>query len=266
MNVLKIRLAGQRIKYEVMKVTFDDADLLKAKGWKWVNKGNSLYFSENRLDILRDYDTFDSVDAGVAIHPIGDVCYEMGNSKGAIQMNNVLSALNHPILIAIRDANKGEGMTLLNANVYYEKNTIYEYTVEVGDGQFDASLLEIISIRCPITEEEYIVELRYDGKKMKGGAEELPFRGEPVSKKSMLTVPKEYADALDLPVLERRNILKFDDFVAEENQKDRKKPVSKVRTAKDYAEAAKNGYVKLREDYIHSFIVQHEPDHEPEEE
>ena len=266
MSVLKVKISGQRIRYEVMKVIFNESDLEAAKGWNWNYNGNTVCFNDNKLDILRDYETFDYIDAGVAIHPIGDVCYEMGNSKGMIQMDNVLSALNHTILVAYKQALDEDGMTLLNANVYYDKNTIYEYTVEVGDCQFDASLLEIISIRCPITEEEYIVELRYDGKKMKGGAEELPFRGEPVSKKSMLTVPKEYADALDLPVLERINILKFDDFVAEENQKDRKKPVSKVRTAKDYAEAAKNGYVKLREDYIHSFIDAHEPDHEPEEE
>ena len=255
-NVLKVKISGQRIKYEVMKVTFGESDLQKAKGWKWVNKGNSLYFSENRLDILRDYDTFDSVDAGVAIHPIGEICYELGNSKGVIQMDNVLSALNHPILIAIRDANKGEGMTLLNANVYYEKNTIYEYTVEVGDGQFDASLLEIISIRCPITEEEHIVELRYDGKKMKGGAEDLPFKGEPVSKKSMLTVPKDYADALGLGESKKQdNILRFGDFIKEN---DGKQPVKKVKFVKDY--------MKISEDYIHSFINEHERGVEPEEE
>ena len=61
-----MKISGQRIKYEVMKVTFGESDLQKAKGWKWVNKGNSLYFSENKLDILRDYDTFDCIDAGVA--------------------------------------------------------------------------------------------------------------------------------------------------------------------------------------------------------
>ena len=53
-----------------------------AKGWKWEHKGNSLYFSENKLDILRDYDTFDHIDAGVAIHPIGEIYYELGKSKG----------------------------------------------------------------------------------------------------------------------------------------------------------------------------------------
>ena len=160
MSVLKVKIVGQRIKYEIMKVTFSESDLQKAKGWKWIKKGNTLCFCENKLDIIKDYDTFDSVNAGVALHPIGDICFEIGNTKGKIAMDNVLSAINHPILIAIRDANKGEGMTLLNANAYYEKNTAYEYTVEVGDREsFDASLLEIISIRCPITEEEHIVEM-----------------------------------------------------------------------------------------------------------
>ena len=237
MSVLKVKIAGQRIKYEIMKVTFSESDLQAAKGWKWIKKGNTLCFCENKLDIIKDYDTFDSVDAGVALHPIGDICFEIGNTKGKIAMENVLSAINHPILIAIRDANKGEGMTLLNANAYYEKNTAYEYTVEVGDREsFDASLLEIISIRCPITEEEHIVEMRYNGKKMKGGIEGLPLKGKPISTKSMLTVPQDYAAALRLGENRKlENILRFDDFI--------------------------------KEDYIHSFIDEHEPDHElPEEE
>ena len=237
MSVLKVKIAGQRIKYEIMKVTFSESDLQKAKGWKWIKKGNTLCFCENKLDIIKDYDTFDSVNAGVALHPIGDICFEIGNTKGKIAMDNVLSAINHPILIAIRDANKGEGMTLLNANAYYEKNTTYEYTIEVGDRDvFDKSLLEIISIKCPITNEEHIVEMRYDGKKMKGGIDGLSFKGEPLSKKSMLTVPKDYAAALRLGEnIKLENILRFDDFI--------------------------------KEDYIHSFIDEHEPDHElPEEE
>ena len=236
MSVLKVKIAGQRIKYEIMKVTFSESDLQKANGWKWIKKGNTLCFCENKLDIIKDYDTFDSVNAGVALHPIGDICFEIGNTKGKIAMENVLSAINHPILIAIRDANKGEGMTLLNANAYYEKNTTYEYTIEVGDRDvFDKSLFEIISINCPITEEEHIVEVRYKGKKMKGGIEGLPFKGEPVSKKSMLTVPKDYAAALRLGENRKlENILKFDDF--------------------------------LKEDYIHSFIDEHERDHDLQEE
>ena len=219
-NVLKVKIAGQCIKYEVMKVTFEESDLQKAKGWNWNHNGNTLNFNDNKLDILQDYDTFDSFVAGVAIHPIGEIRYEMGNSKGVIQMDNVLSALNHPILIAIREANKSDDLTLLNANMYYEKDTIYEYTIEVGDTDFDASLLEFISVRCPITEEEHIVEMRYDGKKMKGGTEGLPFKGEPVSKKSMLTVPKDYADALGLGENRTQdNILRFGDFIKENDGK-----------------------------------------------
>ena len=124
--------------------------------------------------------------------------------------------------------------------------------------------MEIITIKDPITDEEYIVELRYDGKKMMGGADGLSFR-EPASDKSMfmLTVPKEYADALGLGESKKLdNLLRFDDFIKEN---DSKESVNKVKTAKDYNEAA-NGYVKLREDYIHSFIDAHERGIEPEEE
>ena len=244
MKVLKVKMSGQRIKYEVMKVSFKDSDLMKAKRWKWDNKG-SLYCTGNRLDILRDYETFDCIDAGVALRPIGEIYYEMGNSHGVITMDNVLYAINYKILVAYRRAKEEEGLTVLNADVY--DNNIYEYTIEVGDGElFDASLLEMVSIICPITEEQHIVELRYNGKKMKGGIEELPFRGEPVSNTSMLTVPQDYADALGLNENRRlKKILKFDDFINEENWKDGK---------------------SLKEDYIHSFINEHEPDHEPDEE
>ena len=51
-KVLKVKMSGQRIKYEVMKVSFKDSDLMKAKRWKWDSKG-SIYCTENRLDILR---------------------------------------------------------------------------------------------------------------------------------------------------------------------------------------------------------------------
>lgn len=243
-NVLKVKIRAQRIKYEIMKVSFEESDLMKAKRWKWDNKG-SLYCTGKRLDILRDYDTFDCIDAGVALHPIGEIYYEMGNSHGVITMDNVLNAINHKILVSYRRAKEEEGMTLLNADVY--DNNIYEYTIEVGDGElFDASLLEMVSIICPITDEQHIVELRYNGKKMKGGAEGIPFRGEPVSNTSMLTVPQDYADALGLNENRRlKKILKFADFINEENWKDGK---------------------SLKEDYIHSFINEHEPDHEPDEE
>lgn len=260
MSVLKVKVYGQRIRYEVAKVIFDDADLLKAKGWKWVNKGNSLCFCENRLDIIRDYDTFDCMDVGVAIRITGDISYEMGNTKGEISMDNVLSALNHPILTAIKEANNGDGLTLVSADVFDKKNTIYEYTVEVGDREaFDGSLLEIISIRCPIDDEEHIVEVRYKGQKMEGGPDGRLFR-DPVGDKVMymLTVPKDYADALGLGENRKQdNILRFADFI-NENWQDGKKPINKVKSVKEY--------VKIREDYIHSFIEQHEPDQEPEEE
>ena len=258
MKVLKVKMSGQRIKYEVMKVSFKDNDLMKAKRWKW-DKNGSLYYTGNRLDILRDYETFDCIDAGVALHPIGEIYYEMGNSHGVITMDNVLSAINHKILVAYRRAREGEGMTLLNANVYYDDNAVYEYTIEVGDDElFDGSLLEIISIQCPITEEEHIVELRYNGKKMKGGVEGLPFRGEPVSNTSMLTVPQEYADALHLGENKKLdNILRFEDFM-NENTNDGKKHINKVKSVKDF--------MQISEDYIHSFINEHEPDHEPDEE
>ena len=96
--------------------------------------------------------------------------------------------------------------------------------------------------------QEHIVELRYDGKKMEGGAEGLSFRGEPVSQTQMLSMTKEYADALGLSESKRLvNILAFDDFIREENKKDGKQH-------------------KVSEDYIHSFIEEHEPDHEPYEE
>ena len=257
MNILKVKLSGQRIKYEVMKVSFKDNDLIKAKRWKWDNNG-SLYYIGNRLDILRDYDTFDCIDAGVAIHPIGEINYEMGNTHGVITMDNVLNAINHKILVSYRRAKEEEGLTLLNADVY--DNNIYEYTIEVGDGElFDASLLEMVSIICPITEEQHIVELRYNGKKMKGGIEGLSFRGEPVSNTSMLTVPQEYADALGLDENRRlKKILKFEDFIKEDNTKDGKKPINQVKSVKDF--------MQIGEDYIHSFINEHEPDHEPEEE
>ena len=181
-------------------------------------------------------------------------------------MDNVLSALNHPILLAHRNATEEKGLRLTSATVYDEENTIYEYTLELADRDtFDPSLLEVITINGPIMEEdEHIVEVRYNGKKMNGGADGLPF-GDPMDKNYMLQMPKEYAEALHLPISESK-ILKFDDFIKEDNQKDRKKPANKVKTAKDYGKAAKNGYVKLREDYIHSFIDAHERDVEPEEE
>ena len=264
-NVLRVLIEGQRVKYQVSKVTFNENDLLKANAWRWDCERNALYPNENKLDIIKDYETFDCADIGVAIRTDGHIFYELGDTKGKMQNLNVLSAINHPILNAIDDANEREGLTLLSADVFDEQNTIYEYILEVGDKDFDEALLDIITVKDPITSEEYIVELRYGGKKMTGGLDGLPF-GDPMEDKSMyiLSVPQEYADALGLG--ESRNILKFEDFIKEENQKDRKKPASNVRTAKDYNEAAKDGYVKLREDYIHSFIDEHERGVEPDEE
>ena len=258
-NVLKVKIAGQRIKYQVSKVIFADSDLQKANAWKWDDKKKSLCLNDNKLDILRDYEAFDCADVGVAIRTTGEIFYELGDTKGKILNNNVLSALNHPILNAIEDAQDGDGLTLVSADVYDSENTIYEYIVEVADrNTFDTSLLDIITIKDPITDEEYIVELRYDGKKMMGGADGLSFR-EPASDKSMfmLTVPKDYADALGLGESKKLdNILRFGDFIKEN---DCKQQVNKVKSEKD-------GYVKLREDYIHSFIDEHERGVEPEEE
>ena len=269
MNVLKVSVAGQRIKYLVSKVTFTESDLQRANAMKWEDKKNYLYCDGSRLDIIRDYETFDCADIGVAIRTNGEIFYEMGDTKGKVVMNNVLSALNHPILTAIEDANEREGLTLLSADVFDSENTIYEYIVEVGDKDFDEALLDIITVNDPITDEEYIVELRYDGKKMKGGTDGLSFR-EPMDDKSMyiLSVPKDYADALGLG--ENRkfdNLMRFDDFIKEDNTKVGKQPAANmVKTAKDYDKAAKDGYVKLREDYIHSFIDEHERGVEPDEE
>ena len=256
MNVLKVSVAGQRIKYQVSKVTFTESDLQRANAMKWEDKKNYLYCDGSRLDIIRDYETFDCADIGVAIRHNGEIFYEMGNSKGTVVMHNVLSHLNHPILIAIDDANEREGLTLLSADVFDEQDTIYEYILEVGDRDtFDETLLDIITVKDPITSEEYIVELRYGGKKMTGGLDGLPF-GDPMEDKSMyiLSVPQEYADALGLGENKKLdNILRFDDFITEEYQKVGKKSAKK--------------YVKIREDYIHSFIDEHEPDHDlPEEE
>ena len=257
MSVLKVKVAGQRIRYEVSKVRFSEDDLQKANAWRWDDEKKSLYRYDYKLDILQDYDTFDNFVAGVAIQHNGEIYYELGCDKGEVVKPNVLSALTHPILIAIDDANDGDGLTLVSADVYDDENTIYEYIIEVSDGEpFDESLLEIITISDPITSVEYIVELRYDGKKMKmiGGADGLSF-SEPATDKSMfmLTVPNDYAAAIGLGENRKLdNLLRFDEFITEEYQKVGKKSAKK--------------YVKIREDYIHSFIDEHERGVEPDEE
>lgn len=268
-NVLKVTIAGQRYRYEVMRVEFDKGcNLLKdSSELKQGGDRNFLRFNDNRLDIS-DYKEFDHIEAGVAIYcRKKEIHFEFGKLSGKIPMNNVLSALNHPILLAQINANIEDGIRLTTATVYDEENTVYEYTLEVSNDDFDEALLEIITIRDPIMEEdEHIVEIRYDGKKMKGGADGLPF-GDALDKNYRLEMPKEYAEALHLPVPESRKLLKFEDFIREENLNGRKQPAANmVKSAKDYNEATKNGYVKLREDYIHSFIDEHERGVEPEEE
>ena len=74
----------------------------------------------------------------------------------------------------------------------------------------------------------------------------------------ILNMPKEYADALGLGEHRKLdNLLRFDDFIKEENTKVVKKR-NKVKSMKNY--------VEVREDYIHSFIDQHERGVEPDEE
>ena len=66
--------------------------------------------------------------------------------------------------------------------------------------------------------------------------------------KYIKSMSKKYADALGLAESKRLvNILGFDDFIREENRKDGKRH-------------------KVSEDYIHSFIDEHERGVEPEEE
>ena len=269
-NVLKVKIAGQRYRYDVMRVEFErDCDWLKdASELKQGGDRNFLRFNDNRLDVSK-YKQFDYVDAGVAIYcPKKEIHFELGKLSGKMPMENVLSALNHPILVAHRNASEEDGLRLTTATVYDKEDTIYEYTLEVGNDDFDEALLEIITIRDPIMEEDlHIVEMRYDGKKMTGGAERGLSYGEPIDRNYMLQMPKEYAEALHLPVPESRKLLKFEDFIREENLNGRKQPAANmVKSAKDYNEATKNGYVKLREDYIHSFIDEHERGVEPEEE
>ena len=89
---------------------------------------------------------------------------------------------------------------------------------------------------------------------MIGGTDGLSF-SDPASDKSMfmLHMPQDYADALGLGEHRKLdNLLRFDDFIKEEKQKVGKKSAKK--------------YVKIREDYIHSFIDQHERGVEPDEE
>ena len=42
-KVLKVKVAGQRIRYQVSKVTFAESDLQKANAWRWDDEKNSLF-------------------------------------------------------------------------------------------------------------------------------------------------------------------------------------------------------------------------------
>ena len=257
MSVLKVQLRGERYRYEVMQVIFAENNWLKDQSELIQGEQRDfLRFNDNRLDIS-DYEHFDHTEAGVAIRHTGEIFYEFCNLWGKMPMDNVLLALNHPILLAHRNANAADGLRLTSATVYDEENTIYEYTLELDDNDFDASLLEIIVIRDPIMEEEdYIVEIRYDGKKMIGGADGLSF-SEPATDKSMfmLTVPNDYAAAMGFGENRKLdNILRLDDFIKEEKKKVRK------------SHKGSEKYIKIREDYIHSFIDEHERGVEPDEE
>ena len=55
MGVLKVKIEGQRVKYETAKVIFDERDILKARSWKRDEKKNSLYSNDSKLDIIRDH-------------------------------------------------------------------------------------------------------------------------------------------------------------------------------------------------------------------
>ena len=160
-NVLKVQITGQRYRYEVMQVVFDeDNDWLKDP--KELTQGEQrdfLRFNDNRLDIS-DYEYFDHQDAGVAIRHNGDIYYELGNSNGKMPMENVLSALNHPILLAHRNASKEDGLRLTMATVYDEENTMYEYYLEVADRDaFDKSLLEVRSRHLCLSSKDQESEL-----------------------------------------------------------------------------------------------------------
>ena len=69
---------------------------------------------------------------------------------------------------------------------------------------------------------------------------------------------KVLCEAHHLPVTEIRKLdkmLRFEDFIKGEDLKSGKKPFNKVKSFKE-----------ISEDYIHSFIDEHEPDHEIDEE
>ena len=87
-----MKVAGQRIRYEVSKVRFSEDDLQKANAWRWDDEKKSIYRYANKLDILQDYDKFDNFVACVAIQHNGEIYYELGCDKGEVVKTNVLSA------------------------------------------------------------------------------------------------------------------------------------------------------------------------------
>ena len=91
-NVLKVKIAGQRYRYEVMQVVFEkDNEWLKdPKELIQGKQRDFLRFNDNRLDIC-DYEQFNYVDAGVAIcYSKSEIFYELGNAKGTVPIDNVL--------------------------------------------------------------------------------------------------------------------------------------------------------------------------------
>ena len=75
-KILKVKIAGQRYRYEVMRVVFnEDNDWLKdPKELMQGGDRNFLRFNDDRLDIS-DYEYFDYQDAGVAIRHNGEIYY-----------------------------------------------------------------------------------------------------------------------------------------------------------------------------------------------
>ena len=119
-KILKVKIAGQRYRYEVMRVEFDkNCNLLKdSSELKQGGDRNFLRFNDNRLDIS-DYKELDHIEAGVAIYcRKKEIHFEFGKLSGKIPMKNVLSALNHPILLAQINANIEGGIRLTTATVY----------------------------------------------------------------------------------------------------------------------------------------------------
>ena len=90
MSVLKVKIAGQRYRYEVMQVVFEkDNEWLKdPKELIQGKRRDFLRFNDNRLDIC-DYEQFNYVDVGVAIcYSKSEIFYELCNAKGTVWRPN----------------------------------------------------------------------------------------------------------------------------------------------------------------------------------